>query len=236
MMKKISWIILFITFFNVPDLTAQNISNFSYRLQGDSIVVNYDLEGIERDIIITLLSSMDDYSEPLIEVSGAIGDNQKPGEDLAIIWKAKEELGEFKGSLQLKLSARYAPYLELDDDTILEKYKRGKSYPVSFETNMDSDISWSINKGREEVASGSWKANTESYSFTVPSKTKKGKDYRLVLSSEGGLRDVSEPIIIKPKYPGFVKALPVLLVGTAVVLYVTRPEDPEPIPDPFLPE
>jgi len=105
--KNITLSILLISF---STLFAQTISKSDFQKKGNSIVVNYQINGLSIDqvCIIELCVSLDGgktFSKPLKAVSGDVGEIKENG-NKSIFWNVFEEYDSFEGDIVFDVRAR----------------------------------------------------------------------------------------------------------------------------------
>ncbi len=86
---------------------TQKVSNVHFEQIGAKIYCYYDLEG-SGDFSINVYYSEDKdakWKGPLVNASGAIGDDQTEGNNKMIIWDVLKDRDEFKGNLSFKIEA-----------------------------------------------------------------------------------------------------------------------------------
>ncbi len=117
-------------------------------LEDGSVSLTYDLldNQTDRKYTIYLYSSVDNYIQPLTNVSGDAGSEVAVGGNKKIKWNALQELGDdFKGDVSLEIKAKlYVPFIELEGFNNYKVVKRGLPY----------EITWSGGRGfpsRQEI-------------------------------------------------------------------------------------
>lgn len=230
---------------------AQTISNVRARVEGDKVIVIYDLIESEPGQLfkIKLKSSKDNYTLQLVQVSGnGIGEEVSPGDDKVITWYPKDELGyrDFTGSLLFKVvgSVSSAP-LKIINPIAKTKQKRGKHMTLVYSGGKSGEaLKIDLLKGGVLVKTFGQSENSnpvslrgikkkyielgENYKFKklkIPSKgIKKGKDYRVRITSVQRPENYVESsrFKIKKKTPWLFRKLPLLAVmGGAYYYYIT---------------
>jgi hypothetical protein len=216
---------------------AQDILDFKYTLVGENIEISYTLSGKSTDRYeVNLYRSTDGFTQPLLMVEGDIGPDQLPGKGKKIVWKAKEELGEFKGNLSLKLKAVFIPFVEFQISKG-DKFKRGKAYDLSWQFgDILSEIKLELYKGSRKVADLAPELEDTSFNWQIPKKFALGDGYYLRATGDG--REArSAQFSVKRKVPMAVFIIPgALIVGgvTYLILNAGSGTGSE-IPDPILP-
>ena len=210
---------------------AQNVAVKKVELAGDKIIVYYDLEDSNQnnDYQIFLYSSQNNFATALSHVTGDVGNEVKPGANRKITWNIKEELGPYKGKLALEVRGKvYAPFVKLQGFEIHKKYKRGKSYTISWKANSPTPIHIELYKGSQKLSGETNHPNNGLYSISFSTKSKPGKDYRLKFTdSRNSDEIVYTPYFqVSPKIPLLLKVAPIVIAGAlAPMLFKEKPTD-----------
>lgn len=202
---------------------AQKVAVKKVELAGERIIVYYDLEDSNpnNDYQIFLYSSQNNFTTALSHVSGDIGNEVRPGANRKIIWNIREELGPYKGKLSLEVRGQvYAPFVKLQNFDTERKYKRGKSYPVTWKANSQTPVHIELYKGSQRIVGETNHPNNGVYSISLPARAKKGKDYRLKFTDSRNSDEIIYTGYFKvvPKVPLLLKVLPVLAAGGAAIV------------------
>lgn len=190
----------------------QDITNFSYKLVGEKIEILYHLSGQSSDRYkVELFNSLDNYKKPMELVMGDIKGEIIPGKNKKIVWEAKNELGEFKGGLALRLKTEFVPFIMFTIPAG-EKYIMGKEYTITWQgdaSNLMLDI-YLNNKNIGEIGTVS---KGQEYSWKIPKKSfKKGKTYTIKGTAKGRTA-TSSPFTIKKKTSVVVWLIPIAVAG-----------------------
>ena len=207
----------------VSSAFAQNVIIKKVELQGDKVIVHYELDDSNpnHEYQLQLYASKDNFAAPLTKVKGDVGDEIKPGSDKKIEWNIREELGGYKGRISLEVRGKvFAAFVRLQNFDVDKKYKRGKSFNLNWKSGNTNPINIELYKGSERVGGEVNHPNNGSFTMFVPSQAKPGKDYRLKISDTKNGSDVIYTGYFKvtPKIPLLVKALPVLIIGGAIAV------------------
>ena len=205
----------------VSSAFAQNVIIKKVELQGDKVIVHYELDDSNpnHEYQLQLYASKDNFAAPLIKVKGDVGDEIKPGSDKKIEWNIREELGGYKGRISLEVRGKvFIPFARLQNFDSKKGYKRGKSYNLTWKPGNTNPLNIELYKGGERVGGENNHPNNGTYTLFVPAKAKPGKDYRLKVSDAKNTQDVIYTSYFKvtPKVPLVVKILPLLAVGVVV--------------------
>jgi hypothetical protein len=193
------------------------------------IVVRYDFEQGDPDqrYEFYLYSSHNNYQSPLQKVTGDVGPGIRPGSGKIMYWDAKQELGNFKGNLNLKIKGdTYVPIVEFQNFASGQTPRKGKTMDIEWSTECEdiNEIQIEILCGDDIVATCT-APNDGSYTWSIPKKIKKGKAYRVKISEiDNQLRcESSQEFQIKSKTPTWIKVVPAAaVVGTAAILLGTN--------------
>lgn len=255
-MKK-SIILSGIFFISAYICSAQELSKFQVELQGSDVVVHYALNSPNADGLyeIELYSSHNNFNAPVKMVSGDVGDEIRSGSDKKVVWTAAAELGStFKDRLSVELRARYyVPFVKIikpvDASSALQRGKvsgiaklhRGKISNIEWSGGSSSTaIRIDLLKGGVRLQTLGTTANTGLYSWHIPSNTKIGNDYSLMLTDSRNAEDAvkTEVFSIRPKIATGIKIgafLALSAIGATTYLLAPEKTTISEIPDPPLP-
>ena len=169
---------------------AQSVKNIEATVLDDIIVVTYDLNGNESDLFnVNLYSSKDNFENPLTLVTGDVGQNVAPGKKKRIEWLAKNELGDFEGSLIFEVRA-FLPAPAFDPlefvDFNLSEIKSGKSYRIQWKGGKPNEkIDILLYEDGKQTAKIAQVDNSGKYLFKIP-KGSKSSNYRIQLDGDSG--------------------------------------------------
>jgi hypothetical protein len=222
-------------------LHAQDFTIKKVELTGGNMVLHYDLVDSVRNrtYTINLYSSSDSYVNPLTKVSGDVGMEVKSGGNRKITWRLKEELPpDFNGDMALEVRGKvYIPFVKLDGFDDYKKFKRGKSYKITWTGGRgNSVLHMDLYKGDKKIDTYPNIANVGHHNLTF-GKVKPGKNYRLKVSDSKNKDDVvnSGEFTIKRKTPIVLKLIGLAGVGYLVTLLLPEPVEPD-INDPIKPK
>lgn len=194
---------------------GQKIENWKAALQGDKILITYDLvQGATGDKYnVSVYSSYNNFSSPLQKVTGDVGRGITGGRGKQIIWDGKNELKGFKGELTFEIRAEVMAALAISN--AVASAKRGKDMPIAWRGGTKG-AEVKIELVKDGVATVLGKTtNTGNYNWSIPTKQKTGSGYQLRLTSNGETA-VSPPFSIKPKVPTLVKVIPLVAIAAVV--------------------
>lgn len=189
--RKIEFLVIssFLVFFSVT-VFAQSVKNIEATVLDDIIVVTYDLNGKESDLFdVNLYSSKDNFETPLTLVTGDVGQNVSPGKKKRIEWLAKNELGDFEGSLIFEIRA-FLPEPAFDPlefvNFTLSEIKSGKSYRIQWKGGKPKEkIDILLFEDGQQKSRIAQVDNLGKYLFKIP-KGSKNSNYRIQLDGESG--------------------------------------------------
>jgi hypothetical protein len=207
---------------------AQNLDIDFIEYTGRNVVVHYTLDdgaNSNRQFLVQLYSSQDNFTAPLTRVSGDFGSEVSAGVDKKIVWDITKELGAFKGIISLELRGRvYVPFVKIKDINEDQVFKRGKNYPVNWTSgNLSGQVNIELfNADNERIWGENNVSNVGKFDWYIESNIKKGHDYKLKFTNAKDRNDVvySKPFTIKPKIPLIVKAGGVIGVAALVSVLV----------------
>ncbi len=205
-------------------VAAQKIENVKATINGDDIIITYDLSGSEgQEFKINLYASNSNFSKPIVKASGDIGSRITPGKDKRVVWNAKNEIPDYKGDLVIEVrgeagvvssSVRPLSFLSPSGGGV----KRGKMMNISWSGGTPSEnIELNLLKDGAVTQKISEQGNNGVYSWQVPQGAKKGT-YQLRLTGGASGEVTSSYFKIKPKVSLLVKVLPVVAVGAAAAV------------------
>lgn len=224
------------TFFGVH---GQELDSVSMKLENDMVVVRYDfLEGEPDQIYeLFLFCSHDNFQKPLQLTTGDIGKGIRVGAGKVIYWNARQELGNFKGDISLKIKGEiYTPMVQYLNVYENLKLKQGSQFEFQWKANDKSDkVLLKIQRHGVPVAAPLIVDNQGSYTWTIPRDASAGKGYTVqVTDINNPLRgETSNTFSIKRRVSIGYKIIPPLLVaGGIAAIFLAGSESEKEIPDP----
>lgn len=201
------------------NLIAQEISKFSHQIEEGKIKIGYTLSGQSTDRYeVTLFSSVDNFETPLTLVEGDVGKDIVPGDEKTITWDARNELGEFKGNLSLKLKTRFIPFMVFDIE-LGETFRRGKSQDISWQPDSTlQNIKLELYQSDLKVQDIEVVKFGNIYTWNLPKILNLGLNYKIKGLGENGRFAYSEPFMVKRKIPLLFWILPAGAVITTVLI------------------
>jgi hypothetical protein len=202
---------------------AQNVQIKDIELAGSKIIVHYDLEDSNpnNEYILDMYSNRDNFSTALLRVKGDIGTEVKPGKDKRVEWNLGDELGNYKGKVAVELRGKvFTPIVKLQEFNADKKYRRGKSYPITWRPGNTNPINIELFKGTQRITGEVNHPNSGSSSLSIPADADKGDDYRVKITDTKNPSGIvySESFKVVPKIPMLIKVIvPLAIVGGAAV-------------------
>ncbi len=211
-------LLVFISFSGI----SQNVVIKKIELAGPKVIVHYDLEdnNPNNEYQLNLFASKDNYSSALTKVTGDVGGEIKPGSAKKMEWNLQEELGGYKGRLSLEIRGKvYVPFAKIQSFDVSKSYKRGKNMNLNWKAGSTNPIHIELFKGSQRIQGELNHPNNGSYLLSVPGNVKPGKDYRIKITDAKNSEEAVYTGYFKvtPKVPMLLKALPVLVIGGAIV-------------------
>jgi len=215
---------------------SQTIENLTYKVEGNQIRISYDLIGDAGELYeVTIYSSADNFTDPITSANGDIGQDVSPGRGKTVMWDAKSDLGEFRGSLSLNVKAELITFVNFLSIAEGQKIKKGSNYEILWEGGPRGNIKLELYNGATKVSDLGETINSGKYTWAIPKSAESGKTFRIRASS-GERAAFSPEFKISGKVPVWMIAAPVAAVGAVVaVILLTKKDDPVPIADPILP-
>lgn len=251
-----------VLFYSVTNSVAQSIQNVHVVVMGDNVNITYDLVSQNQNQLfeLRLYASYNNFTAPLTKVSGEIGQNIKPGLYKLIIWRAAEELTNYKGDITFKVRGSVTgevqpvevtppppvetpPALNVINPRSGSSFKVGRSVPLQWNGGFQNEnIKIELFKGQMMMRNIGTSPNNGNFNWTVPQDIK-GSDFRIKLFNlnrpesavfSGGFK-------IKGKMSMLVKiGIPVLALGGAAAALLSGgdggggngPPPPDRLPDP----
>lgn len=206
---------------------GQSVEIDFVEFQGNNIVVHYNLDdgaNSNRQFLVQLYSSQDNFTTPLTRVSGDFGTEVSAGFGKKIVWDVTQELGSFKGDIALEVRGRvYVPFVKIKEITEGQVFKKGRNYPLNWTSgNLSGTVNIELfNADGERLWGENNVANVGKFDWFIPGNIKKGNDYRLKFTNTRDRNDVvySPSFVIRPKVPLLVKvAAATLVLGASGIL------------------
>jgi hypothetical protein len=223
---------LFVLSYNIR---AQTIENLDISLEGDNIVISYDLIAPDPNekFQVYFYSSHNNYSTKLANISGDAGNYVIPGLAKKAIWHAKKSFRGFDGDITIKLRASKQLAVARDEKLVFRSldrnnYKKGKTIYMAWDGGIlgQPTAIYLVKDGKKIQTINGNATNEHKYTWSLPKDSKAGKGYTIQVSSTS--ETVSSPAFkIKHKVPLLLKIIPFVGVGTVVYLLAgSRTEKP----------
>lgn len=210
---------------------AQSLTNLSAIQRGNDVIVTYQLDGdYGKAYTVSLYASNNDFGSPLRLVQGDVASKRVlPGSNKTITWRALDELRTFDGDISFEIRA--VPAVPLFSNIAAEapKVKRGKQIMLTWAGGLPREqIGIELVKEGETVNLGTMD-NSGRFLYAVPKKMKTGTYAIRVL--QGGEVTTGNAFKVQPKIPMLVKLVPLVAVGTVVVIVLNNKKTDE-FPEP----
>lgn len=185
--QVLTCVVIFLSF----EANSQDISLQSIASAPGKIILNFSLDdpNPDRRYTLRLYSSLDNYVQPLQEVSGNIGIDQRVGGNKQIIWEASKELETtFDDYISFEVRAFiYIPFIEMEDLSKYGGFKRGKPYTIKWTGGRpDNVLNFELYKANKKIGMPFRDvANTGSYDkMRLPKGIRPGDDYYFLIADQ----------------------------------------------------
>lgn len=201
---------------------SQNVQITDIEVAGPNVIVHYDLEDSNpnNEYILDLYSNRDNFSTALLRVKGDIGNEVKPGKNKKVTWNLADELGNYNGKVAVELRGKvFTPIVKLQNFNVEKKYRRGKSYPLTWRPGNTNPINIELFKGTQRISGEVNHPNSGTSSLSIPSDAEKGDDYRIKITDTKNPSGIvySQNFQVVPKVPMLIKVIvPLAVVGGVV--------------------
>lgn len=223
---------------------GQSISNQSARVleDNDLVEIKYTLLGQKGEIYnVSVSGSHDNFSKPLISVTGDVGSGIETGGEKTILWQPKTELESFNGRISFEINAELisTPILITTPNTSNNTYKRGKKLDVSWHGGAKQEIFYVqlLKDGIEKFTLDTLTITNiynNKLNWQIPGNVRKGDDYQIRITSadRSNVYKQSSSFTIRPRIRLVYKLIP-LVAGLVTAAIILRPERPlKPLPGP----
>jgi hypothetical protein len=191
-------------------------------LAGEKIIVHYDLDdsNLNNEYTLDLYTMRDNFSTALLRVKGDIGSEVKPGKNKKVEWSVFDEWGSYTGIIAVEIRGKvFTPIVKFQEFNIEKKYKRGKSYPLTWRPGNTNPINIELFKGNQRISGEVNHPNSGSSLLSIPADAAKGDDYRVKVTDTKNPNGIvyTESFQVVPKIPLLIKVIvPLAVVGGAV--------------------
>ena len=208
-------------FVSLPSI-AQKISISWVEIAGNKLIIHYNLDDTNpnHEYAVSVFSSKDNFSAPLTKVTGDVGNEVIPGSNKSITWSITDELGNYRGDIELEIRSKvFLPFLKLTNFEGEKKYKRGKNYPIVWTSgNLNGQVDLELYSKEDRVLRESNIPNTGKYDWFIPGNVKPGKEYRIKFTNTRNREEVvySKVFRIVPKIPTALKFGALAVIGGGI--------------------
>ncbi|MEQ9415835.1 MAG: hypothetical protein RIF39_18500 [Cyclobacteriaceae bacterium] len=220
----------------------QNVEIKDVELAGEDIIVHYDLQDSNptNEYSLELYASKDNFSSPLRQVKGDIGEEIIPGVDRKVTWRVRDEFGGYSGKISFEIRGKvFTPIVKFQEFKVDKKYKRGKSYPLKWRPGNSNPVNIELFKGTQRISGEVNHPNSGSSLLSIPADAVKGDDYRVKVTDTKNPSGIvyTRNFRVVPKLPLLVKVIaPLAIVGGVVfVLGSSGTSTPDPSGDQEIP-
>ncbi len=226
------------TFFLLTSLhlNAQNIKEFAFKIEGEKIRVTYNLLGEPSErYTITLFSSASNFSSPLRFVEGDVGEGVSPGDGKTILWDARREFSEFKGSINLKIKYKIQVAQYFTTITENARFKKGKRHNIAWPDGPEGlNATIKLFNGNDYIMDVPLYKSGIEWALELPKKMKTGKGYRFQ-TDNNGKPIYSHEFRITNTVPRALIIVPIIMGGIVTAVLITSKNKDESIGFPIRP-
>lgn len=216
---------------------AQNIQNLAFKIEGAEIRATYDLIGeVSERYTITLFSSANDFTTPLKYVIGDVGEDVIPGTNKTILWDARREFAEYKGSINLKIKYKIQPNQKFAEIEANSKFKKGKTVTIKwYEGPKSLTTTLDLYRNNELIQEVTLDKSGIIWTWDVPKEIKPGKGYKFKTMINGKpaysaefkiSRKIPIPLIITVAAAGGVVVVAIISMTTKDDEIIALPPEP----------
>lgn len=225
-----SLLLLILVQFASFSLSAQSIQITKMKIVNDKMEIYYNIDDSNpnNEYLVTVFSSKNNYSAPHTIVSGDVGQEVKPGDNVAI-WNIKEELGDYQGSLSVEIRASvYIPFVRLKEEEDKKVFKRGNSYELKWRPGNTNPVHIELFLDDQKVGGQLNHPNDGSFSTVLSKDLKRGAKYKIKVSDAKHPEDFvyTNFFTVKRKVPLLLKVIPFIALGAIVGQVVTDSAEP----------
>ena len=198
---------------------AQSIQNLNAQFIDGKVVVVYDVAGAKQNqtYSLELFGSHNNYATPLQHVTGDVGKSIRAGVGKRITWDATAELGTYSGQITFKLKGELIPVpFSFQSPVSKTSTRRGKDFKIRWDGGTPNQtVHLDLYDGTGRIVSFGDVRNVGEYTWNVPKNFPKGTYSIQMAAGSQTLR--SGAVSVKARVPMFLKILPILGAGGAVV-------------------
>jgi hypothetical protein len=228
------WTLVLLTGVTCLNTSAQSFENIRAVQEGTRMIITYDLvssiDGATYNV--SLLSSHNNFTSPVTQLTGAVGKGQSAGQNKRMEWDLATELKSFTGQVVIELvGLPEVVKLAFRKEFLSSKPKAGKEVEIEWVGGSSEDVKLEVFREGKLVSSLGEKKNNGSASWTIPDDIEKGSGFTLELTSAGEKIE-SSPFSIKSKPPILIIAGSAAVVSGVVIWLLIANRDLPGAPDP----
>ncbi len=187
----ITTLLVLVASFSGYSQTVSNVKARSDPSNPNLVIISYDLKSssANQTFKVELLSSADNFQKVLEKVSGDVGENQIPGNNKQVFWRAREELGLFSGNVTFEIrSTVMSSPLRLTGPKATDSFSPGNTMPIKWEGGFNNAI-MQLELFRANILNRkiTTTPNIKTYDWIVPADLDDGSNYKVKLY------DLSDP-------------------------------------------
>jgi hypothetical protein len=221
-----------------------SIDNPSIRVLDDNdlVEIKYTLQGQKGELYhVSVYGSHDNFSKPLISVTGDVGSGIEVGGGKTILWQPKTELVSFTGNISFEIKAELSAAPITNPTTLKSIYRRGKTFDFSWNGGAKQEVfqvqllKGGLRKRDIDTVTIQNIYNNKLY-WRISGDLRKGYDYQIKIASadRSNVQEQSAAFTIKPRFPLVIKCLPLAagLVAGVLILSSGSSGEPSQLPEP----
>jgi hypothetical protein len=202
--------------------TAQSVSNITPKIDGDQIVITYDLEGIENsESDVTFYFGDNKLQKNMLKyAAGDVGSDIRTGKNKRVEITNFKAFLPYMKNLTFRGEASYS-FIPISDfsSTGGDKVRRKQTVPLSWEGGLENDpISLTLIQNGKPIEKFINIKKRNEYEFHIPKRAPKGTGYQIVLTDSKGNKQSTSEFKVKRKFPVVLTTIGVAAVGVAAYL------------------
>lgn len=229
-------------FFANGTCSAQSLDITQIEYKDDQVLIHYSLADSTpgRLYVVRAYFSQDNFLTPLVNVTGDLGFEVRPGMDKKVLWNPRKELGNsFDGKVAVELRATvFVPFLKISG---FEKYKsivRGRNYNILWSGGSAQNIlNFELLQNDKLVTSFPNIANVGHHGLKFPAHVRVGENYRLRVSDSKNSDEVvyTGTFSVRRRIPLVFKFVAGAFLSTGIFALSSKNTEPD-LPGPISPK